>query len=285
MNPQETLYSIVNHSECDENETLKVQYYFSRFEEADRQFQLTCGMNDAIAGARRVRHARFHKELRTGDLITIRSFVAFDGPHMLTVVHEMYNSSSGLLAATAIDGYAPAASSAKVLRARFKDVQDPMPELANPQGLNASPAGSRPTLESVLSSDARICFRGTVLPRHIGTDGRVDDDFAIAAFAEGLPHLWEQTPMTRKYLTENNYGRTAAEMKLTWFSPLKVGDMFLIASAPTGLQSKSFTLRHHLFESRTKRLVAICDVVAMMMDLDSRNPVELPEEAAKGLFR
>ncbi|MEP2436118.1 MAG: thioesterase family protein, partial [Roseibium sp.] len=104
MNAQDTLFSFVNRWECDENDHLNVQFYFSRFEEADRQFQLLSGLSDAVVGARRVRHVRYHKELRTGDLIAVKSFIAFDGPHMLTVVHELRNSGTGDLAATAIDG-------------------------------------------------------------------------------------------------------------------------------------------------------------------------------------
>ena len=136
MSTEETLFSFVNRWECDENDHLNVQFYFSRFEEADRQFQLISGLSEALVGARRVRHVRYHKELRTGDLVTVRSAIAFDGPHMLSVVHEMYNTTSGALAATAIDGYEPNANSAKTLRGRFKDHQCPMIEAAAPRGIS-----------------------------------------------------------------------------------------------------------------------------------------------------
>ena len=79
MTIQATLNSFVNRWECDENDHLNVQFYFSRFEEADRQFRLLCGLSETLVGARRVRHVRYHKELRTGDLITVHSSVAF-GP-------------------------------------------------------------------------------------------------------------------------------------------------------------------------------------------------------------
>jgi len=285
MNAQDTLFSFVNRWECDENDHLNVQYYFSRFEEADRQFQLLSGLSDAVVGARRVRHVRYHKELRTGDLITVKSFVAFDGPHMLTVVHELRNGGTGDLAATAIDGYEPGTASAKDLRNRFKSVLGNMPVEAAPRGIVASPAGSRATLDATLSAGAEICFRGTVLPRHIGSDGRADDGFALSAFTDAVAHVWQRTPMTHEYLSEHNYGRVAVEMKLSWLSPLKTGDIFLVASAPTGAQEKTFSIRHHLFESRTKRLAAVCDVVALVMDLSTRKAVPLPEGAQKDIPR
>ena len=280
MNAKETLYSFVNRWECDENDHLNVQFYFSRFEEADRQFQLLSGLSDTIVGARRVRHVRYHKELRTGDLITVTSYAALDGPHFFTVVHEMRNSATGELAATAIDGYAPPASAAKQIRSRFKDFIAPLSDQAAPRGLSPSPASGKATLKKIEAAGAQICYRGTVLPRSIGPDGRADDHFALCVFTDAVTHVWQRTPMDHAYLTSNNLGRVAVEMKLTWLSPLKTGDMYVVASAPTAVQSKTFSLRHHLFESRTGRLCAICDVVGLLMDLKSRRAVELPANAA-----
>ena len=47
MSAVETLFSFVNRWECDENDHLNVQFYFSRFDEADRQFRLVTGLSDA----------------------------------------------------------------------------------------------------------------------------------------------------------------------------------------------------------------------------------------------
>ncbi len=285
MTIAETLYSFVNRWECDENDHLNVQYYFSRFEEADRQFQLISGLNEALVGARRVRHVRYHKELRSGDLIVVRSAIAFDGPHMLTAVHEMYDVTTDTLAATAIDGYEPNANSAKALRARFKDHQSPMIDDAAPRGIPATPVNNRLTPAAVLAAGAKVCFRSTVLPRHLGIDGRADDAFALSCFTDGVPHVWQRTPMNQTYLTENGLGRVAVEMKLSWSSPLKAGDVVLVATGITGCNAKTFTMRHHLFEARTNRLAAVCDVVALAMDLNTRRAVEIPEATKKEMAR
>lgn len=285
MTTLDTLYSFVNRWECDENDHLNVQYYFSRFEEADRQFQLMSGLSEALVGARRVRHVRYHSELRTGDLVTVRSCIAFDGPHMFTVVHEMYEAGNGTLAATAIDGYDPSASSAKTLRTRFKDYQCPMLEAAAPRGISASPAATRTSYDTLIQGGGKVCFRGTVLPRHLGADNRADDGFALSCFTDGVAHVWERTPMTYAYLTEHGLGRVAVEMKLTWASPLRAGDAVMVVSGLTGAGEKIFTMRHHLFEARTRRLSAVCDVVALAMDLTTRKTVPLPEGAQKEIAR
>ncbi len=280
-----TLYSFTNRWECDENDHLNVQFYFSRFDEADQQFRLVTGLSDALVGARRVRHVRYHKELRTGDLIIVRSGIAFDGPHMLTVLHEMRNAGTGDLAATAIDGYEPSANTAKSLRQRFKNHQCPMSEPAVPRGLPASPASKGPALDKLLNNGGALCFRGTVLPRHLNADGKADDQFALSSCTDAVPHVWERSPLTHAYLTEHNLGRVAIEMKLIWHTPLKSGDTVVVASGFTGAQNKTFGMRHHIYESRTSRLAAILDVVALTMDLKERKAIELPEDARKAIAK
>ena len=283
MQNQNTLFSFVNRWECDENDHLNVQFYFSRFEEADRQFQQVCGLSESIVGARRVRHVRFHREMRTGTLITVRSYAVLDGPHILCIVHEMLDGGTGELCATALDGYAPPMSAAKDIRKRFKDFLEPMREEASPLGLAASPATGKASLDAIMSSGAQVCYRGTVRPADLAPDGRVDDSFVIGAISNAVPHVWQTTPFHYAYLTEHNLGRVALEMKLTWHSPLKSGDMFLIASGLASLQTKTLSLRHYLFEFRTRRLVAICDMVAAMMDLETRKTVMFPQDLVKSL--
>ncbi|WP_305984410.1 thioesterase family protein [Roseibium sp. MMSF_3544] len=285
MTIKATLFSFVNRWECDENDHLNVQFYFSRFEEADRQFRLMSGLGETLVGARRVRHVRYHKELRTGDLITVHSSVAFDGPHMLTVVHEMRDGTTGTLAATALDGYEPSPNSAKPLRQRFKEFQTPMISEAAPRGIQSGPAGLRTSLSGLLSQGAEICYRGTVLPRDIGPDGRADDQYALSCCTDGVPHVWQRTPMDHAYLTENGFGRVAAEMKLTWATPLKSGDAVVVATGFTSVGPSTFTMRHHLFESRTSRLAATLDVVALTMNLSTRKAVRLPEDAHAGISK
>jgi len=284
MTTIKTLYSFVNPWECDENDHLNVQFYYARFEEADRQFQLTTGLNESLVGGRRVRHVRYHRELRAADLVTVTSHIAFDGPHMLTVVHEMRNPATDTLVATAMDGYEPSTAALKTVQTRLGSYQAPMPDAAAPIGLAVSPYAKKPTAAGLLEAGARTCFLSTVLPRHLGVENRADDKFALSCFTDGVPHVWERTPMTHAYLTENGLGRVAVEMKLTWVSPLKSGDPVKVISGLTGASNKTFTLRHHLFEARTDRLAAVCDVVALMMDLTKRKAVQLPEGTKKAIM-
>ncbi|WP_068318096.1 acyl-CoA thioesterase [Polycladidibacter hongkongensis] len=274
----ETLQSFVNTWECDENDHMNVQFYFSRFEEADRQFRLMSDFSEALVGARRVRHVRYHAELRAASPVTVNSYAAFDGPHMFCILHEMVEASTGQLAATAVDGYTPNPNAAKSLRQRFAGFEASVSEPAMPRSLPASPYSGKPTQDELLKNGAFITGRATVLPRHLDVSGRADDTFVLACISDASAHAWERTPMTTEWLDDNDFGRISVEQKLSWISPLTSGDMVAIVSTFTGVNGNSFNLRHHVFEQRTRRLAAVCDMVVMAMDLDKRTIVPLDKD-------
>ena len=285
MPAHDTLLSFVNAWELDENAHLNVQFYFSRFEESERQFRLMTGFSESLVGARRVRHVRYHHEARSGTLLRVSAYVCFDGPHILTIVHEMRDATSGTLIATAIDGYNPALEAARTLRARFKDSQGPMPEAAAPRGLSATPASLRSTLDGVIAGGAAISHRATVLSRHLGADGKADDGFVLGCFTEAAPFVWERTPLNRAALASMQAGRVAVEMKLSWAGPIKAGDSVIVASGITSCQASTFSMRHHLFEARTARLVALCDAVVLPMHQETRKAIQLGAEHREAILR
>ncbi|WP_186397094.1 thioesterase family protein [Stappia sp. TSB10GB4] len=281
----ETLFSFVNCWECDENDHLNVQFYLARFDEADRQFRLLTGLSDALAGVRRARHVRYHAELYSGDTLVMTSHIAFDGPYMLTVVHELRRTIDGALAATAVDGYAPSDQMARELRKRFDDAAAPMPDAALPRGLATTPEATSLTARQVEATGGALTHRATVLPRHIGPDGRAEDAFALACFSEAAPHLWNRTPMTEAWLEARDLGRVAVEMKLVWTSPLKLGDTVMTLSGVTGAAASTFSFRHYLFEARANRLALICDVVALTMSLKTRRAVRLEDQVRGAIVK
>lgn len=285
MPVHDTLYSSVNAWECDENNHLNVQFYFGRFEESERQFRLITGFSESIVGVRRVRHVRYHREARCGTMLRVVAGVCFDGPHVLCVLHEMRDTIDGALVATAIDGYNPTLEAARTLRSRFKDSQCAMPEEAAPRGLTASPVQLRGTLDATLELGAKITHRTTVLPRQLGPDGRADDGFLLACCTEAAPFVWERTPLNQASLRARNAGRVAVEMKLSWAGPVKTGDSVIVASGLTGCQANTFSMRHHIFEARTGRPVAVCDAVVLPMCHEARKAVALSAEEREAILR
>ncbi|MDJ0933458.1 thioesterase family protein [Breoghania sp.] len=275
----DTLKSFVNTWECDENDHLNVQFYFAKFEESDRQFRFQTGFSEAQAGPRRVRHVRYHGELYAGALVSVTSHATFDGPHLLSVVHVMRDASTGRIAATALDGYAPSERALTDLRKRLQGAAEPMPEQAAACSFETSPAALDIKEADLIAAGAILVNRATVLPRDCGLDSNAEDRFLLACFTDGAPHLWEHAKLTRSWLDKNDYGRVALEMKLTRGLPARAGTTLHVISGLTSASQKTFTFRHHMFDGAAGRVIATLDVTAMIMDLETRNPVPLPEEA------
>jgi acyl-CoA thioester hydrolase len=74
-------------------------------------------------------------------------------------------------------------------------------------------------------------------------------------------------------------------MKLVWASPLKMGEPAVTMSGLTGASTSTFSFRHYLFEARTLRLAAVCDVVALAMNLKTRKAVKLEDEVRSGIIK
>lgn len=285
MTAQETLFSYAHQSECAEPGILSGHAIVQRLEEADRQFRLTSGLSESLVGTRRVRHVLFHEDARCGTLLVVSSFICFDGPHILTVVHQMKNVATGALLATAIDGYTPPAGTARTFRSKFKDVVLEMPEEAAPKALPPSPAGNKATLDSVLANGGSIAYRGTVLPRHLGADSKADDGFVARCLTEALPHVWQLTPLDIGWQQETGSSRRLYETKLSWISPLKTGESFIMTASLTGTQANLLGARFFVFETRAGRLCAVNDAAFGPVSKDTGLPVELPPGATDGLSR
>ncbi len=290
MTAIETVRTVVNTWECDENAHLNVQFYFAHFDTAGKQFAAICGFDPADLGPRTVRHVRYHKELRAAELVHVTSAYVPDGPHPVTIVHQMFDPLNGWLAATALDGYAPGDRAALDL-SKLPAIE--MPEAALPRSFDAAPSNVAPETATLLAAGGAVTFRGALLPRDGDVDGGSLDQSYISCLTNGASHAWEHGGLTARWLAEQGFGRVAVEMKLSYASRFSIGEPVHMVTVFTGLSSKAFTFSHYLFETRSGRLAATADVAGLAMDHATRRAVVLPDamreriqslaEAAKGL--
>ena len=273
----ETLRSLVNTWECDENAHMNIQFYFVHFDTAARHFLALAGLDEAMLGPRRVRHVRYHSELRAAELIVIRSAIAPDGPHPVTIVHEMIEPVSGRLSATAIDGYE--GSGLAMPPAFFT----PLPDVAAPRSFKAAPVTAAPTTEALVAAGGVVAFRGAIHPRHCDAAGEVLDQTYISAFNDGVSHAWEAGGIETRWLRESGYGRVALELKLSRVASLRQGELIHMVSCCAKVERKAFSFRHHLFETHSGRLVAVGEATGIVMDLATRKSVILPERIMASL--
>ncbi|PSM17351.1 thioesterase family protein [Nitratireductor sp. StC3] len=262
----ETHRAFVNTWECDENAHLNVQFYFKRIDEAARFFAATHG--GALDGALpHVRHVRFHAELHVGAITRILSGTIADGPFRGYVVHLLENLETGALAATALDTpngadgtrAVPAAAVARAL----------------PRGVEPEPAVPMPG-EAVLAANGLIASRSIALPGECDAAGRLTEQFYVARFTDAAPHVWEQGGVTIRWLRRHNYGRVALEMKITHHQAARAGDGLLLYARPSAFSGKTFRLRHEMKRLSDGASLVTGEVVAVVLDLQTRKSVALP---------
>src|SRR6516162_10907005 len=93
---------------CDHMGHMNVMWYVGKFDEATWQLIALLGLpperlrQDGIVMAAVEQRIEYKRELRAGDLITIRSFIQEVGDKTLVMVHEMTNQDTGELAARTV---------------------------------------------------------------------------------------------------------------------------------------------------------------------------------------
>lgn len=278
----ETLASSVDTWECDENDHMNVRFYWTKFAEAERHFRLHAALEAVGEGTWRSRHVRFHRELRGGAAVVVRSMLVDDGPLALTVLHEMYEVGHGFLAATAVDVWVltPDAARAAIERARAGDadaVIAALPTQARPRGIEATAfAASAPSPGSFATVRAQIA------PIDMDGDGRLQAARIIGWGSNAAPHVWARIGFDQPRLDAAGLGRVAMEMRLTRapVSP-RVGDLVRLASTFGGASRTTVSLRHHLVDARDGRVAATLEAVALTMDLERRRAVPLPPDVVE----
>ena len=93
---------------CDHMGHMNVMWYVGKFDEATWQLIALLGLpperlrQDGIVMAAVEQRIEYKRELRAGDLLTIRSSVQEVGDKTVVMVHEMANQSTGELAARTV---------------------------------------------------------------------------------------------------------------------------------------------------------------------------------------
>ena len=283
MLPVTSLYSYVNRWECDENDHMNVQFYLAKFDEADRHFFSNFSGEHQTLGSRLARHIRYHHEAHDATILCVSTGVCFDSPYEFTVIHQMNDYSNGTLLATALDGYALGARFRSNIQSKFKKYQISPLDTHLPRGFDCSMTKVRLGEQNLLDQGAFVVHHNTLMPRNCGPNNLADDHFIVGCFSDGAAHMWERTPLNRAWLDQQEYGRVALEMKLSYQKPLKIGSSIKLVSGLTNVSAKTFTFRHHMFDTKSNKLVLTGDIVATVLDLNCRQAVNLPEKSIENM--
>ncbi len=103
-----TYRGVVYPWHCDQMDHMNVMWYVGKFDEATWQMFASIGITPAYmrsenCGVAAIRQEiSYRRELRAGDLITIRTGILEMGEKKIRFYHEMTNDDGGVLAATTI---------------------------------------------------------------------------------------------------------------------------------------------------------------------------------------
>lgn len=269
-----TLLTSVNTWECDENAHMNVQFYFAKFDDANRIFCALFNLSPLTRKTRQTRHVRYHREARASAMIEIRSALVIQEGHVAAISHFMYNAADNSLMATALDTYQPDAlrhvtQASKTPVIDWTEITD-----AHPRGLTLEPTTK---VDSGTAVSHTLTYQGVLHPRDFAADGDLLDRAYISCFTDGAPHSWSAGGITPDFLNSNNFGRVAVELKLTYRTAPKPGAIVNMTTAFHNVGKTTFTVRHTL--TSNGEIIAYGDLVSLMMDLELRKAVPLPVEA------
>ncbi len=278
--------------ECDRMGHLNVQFYLSRFAEAEKQLLLALGYGpkrrraDGVA-VRPLRHRiQFKRENHEGAVITLRSGVRAVAGDRIELYHELFDTETGSLSATAeatialdrLDdgGFLPlpanVAAAAERLAAQF---QGPPP---------LKPAGSPPAPAAPVEGMYESC-RGSVDRWEAEETGRMATRFYMARFSEAAGNMLAGGDLSRERMAEEGIGSAALDYTIDYLRPLRVGDAYYNRTGMLELRDKTWRFCHVLMDSYTHQPVARAEVVAVLFDLKARKSITMPDFVRQAFAR
>lgn len=265
-----SLQTFVNLWECDENDHMNVQFYYSKFDDAALIFQALSGLDGEVR-ARAMRHVRYHAELRGGEQVAVHSsFVSSDESGTL-VQHIMIETQSGRLAATALDHYH------EQVKGQYEDVKEPLDPRVVSRSLLHPLQETNVTRAMREDQGIAALSRGVVRADHCGKNGLARDQAYISCISDAATHAWALVGLSSGWLKERGFGRVAVEMRLTVLHPLELGDLFELRTSFLAVRSKSFSKRYDIFNLKTGKLCAVNESTVMILNHSTRRSEPIPD--------
>lgn len=271
-----SLQTFVNTWECDENDHMNVQFYYTKFDDAALVFQALCGLDEEL-GPRRTRHVRYHAELLSGEQVAIHSSFVSSDETGTVLQHIMIETQTGRLAATALDYYDEQANGSYDAVREELDARAVSRSLLHPVDMSEVTRAQRD------EQNIPVTSRGVVRASHCGKGGIARDQAYISCVSDAATHAWELIGLSGAWLGDHGFGRVAVEMRVTVREPLMLGDLFELRTSFTAARSKSFSKRYDIFNLKTGQLCATNEVTAMILNHSTRRSEGIPDFAQEAI--
>ncbi len=282
------LNQFVNTWECDENDHLNVQFYYSKFDDAADLFATIYDLEEKL-GTRQSRLVRYHSELRSSEQIRILSSLVRDEDGVLTnlakapaggqwVQHIMIEVHTGRLAATALDYH-----HGSLDLSQWEGLVDELDHRVKPRSLQHAPDMATVTQEERSAQGYEMTTRGVLHPAMSNAAGIARDQAFIGAVSDAASHAWELVGLTGGYLRDHGLGRVAVEMRLVTHKAMKVGTVYELKTGFVAVNKRSFSKRYDFFDLKSGDLLGFVEATAMILNHTTRRSEPLPDFAREAI--
>ena len=234
---------------CDENDHLNVRFYWEHFAQGAALFAVLEGREPRPWTSRTVRYLR---ELRGGATTEVRTRRLDE--HRL--IHELHETDTGLLAATAVDTTGTSTHGEE--------------EIWGARSLPAEPLS--------FDGEGDVTGRFVVRPDECDLAGAITDEALVGRFSTSAANMWRFAGIDRAFLDAHARGTVVVEKKITALGPaLRAGEAVEIRGRATRSSAKTVRFDCGVHRVRDGTLVHAVALTALTMDLNTRRAVPLPD--------
>lgn len=280
--------------ECDQMGHMNVQFYLDKADAGLLALTRMLGLDRRFLNERQARvrvlenHVRFLREQHAGSPLTLRAGLIDIRPDQLKLYFELTNPIQQAVAASFITQAVLESTAGKdhltlpqsaLEKAQQYQIDWPRPE--GPMGLESTPPRTPPTLQEADNLGMIPTYLGPVSAGMCDADGHLAIRSYMGIVSDAVPHLLSRIRHDTREVPRP--GGAALEYRWIYHQRPKQGDLVTLRSAITHLGNKAYRLGHWLFDAETGHCLATTEAVAVMMDLDERKALVIPQTARASL--
>lgn len=228
-------------------------------------------------------HIRFLREQRPGAPVVIQGGIVSVRPERVTVYQDMVNAASDEVVATFqvtaqlqdARSREPRALPAGAIEAA-EALLIAVPEHGAARGLDLHEPRSAPTVAEAEAGGMKATWRGPVLPSHGDAHGYLATHAHMGIVSDAVPNLLVQ--LTREDRSEGRVGGAALEYRFVYRRPARVDDLLTLYSGIRSVGTKTYQFGHWLFDAASGEVIATAEAVAVLLDMDARKAIVIPDD-------
>jgi acyl-CoA thioesterase FadM len=258
----ETYRGTVFRWEVDHNDHFTVAYYLARIGDAGRALLHALGAAPAPTVDCFINYRR---ELRTGDVMHVKTGVIETDGESLLLGHKLFDSASDDLCTTVEQRVAAklSADGRAAAEARRVSWDGPARELRpRPRDLDR----------------LRDSARDTVKPDEVDVTGQLALSAAVQRFSASNAHVLAAFGVTPAYMREQRRGFSTFEFQLAMGGEVRPGDPLVVRGGLVHVGKSSMRILHVMTDARTGAEVASLQQSGVHFDQDRRRPIPLPDD-------